>query len=361
MEGPKYETINVLDEYLRRTWYTQKPPFINPLPYTCLRVVVGTRWGSHIENAGNLRVLYDPFMQTDAEAYAQAYSRFRDKIGATAMWGENLAQHKETYQVAVGLLEACTHPTRKIAKILQGFSQRSFKGKSKPYKDRRTRTVVSRFTTRRNPSKVDPWVRPLKEMNAAYLEWVYGLKPLLSDLMATIEILDKPKDFSWDIDSTGTSFKEFSTRRSWMNHWSKFKCHMKLHGTITCTNPNVHRAEALGLTNPIALAYQLIPFSFIFDMLVDIGSYLSAFDDMYGLKMTGGYATTYNKGSFSSRYYDHDPDSSPFGTTGEAVWMQRQVTSSFASPKPYLKLNLSHWKAIHAASVLASVGLLRGR
>ena len=352
MAGPFYEQIQTRDEYVRRTWYTQKPPFQDPLYYYCGRILVTKQLRKPLEasacQGGYL------FGYSSDEAYNQAYSRFRDKLGETAAWGENLAQYKQTFQAAVDLLELCLRPTKKIAKTLQGFTSRSVKG------SRRFRTngqgVSGRFVSARDLSTSDRWLRPLKECNAAYLEWVYGLKPLLSDLSATIQVLDGAKDFSWDLETFGNAEVVRKTKLDWADCYSKWKCHAKLHATVSCTNPNLHKAESLGITNPVALAYQLIPFSFIFDYIYDIGSYLSAFDDMFGLKFEGAYTTQYHEAWGYDHYYQNT-----WGCDWKAMFMKRNPTSAFPAPRPYLKLNLSHWKAIHACSVLASIGLMRNR
>lgn len=355
MEGPFYEDIHTKDECLMREWYTQKPPFIDPLYYSCGRCLITKQIGSGIDASachGNLIFDYH-----SDEAYNQAYSRFRAKLGETAAWGENLAQYKQTFQAAVDLLELCLRPTRKIAKTLQGFTSRSIKGSRHRKPD--WRGVGGKFVSARDLSTSDRWLRPLKECNAAYLEWVYGLKPLLTDLSATIQVLDGSKDFSWDLETYGNAEVIGEDRLDWADCFRKWNCHAKLHATVVCTNPNLHKAESLGITNPVALAYQLIPFSFIFDYIYDIGSYLSALDDMFGLKMERAYTTQYHVGGGYSHYYM--ATSYAFGGDFTSMYMKRTPISSFSAPRPYLKLNLSHWKAIHACSVLASIGLMRNR
>lgn len=353
MAGPFYERIVTQDELVVREWYTQKPPFIDPLYYSCGRVLVTKQLPTPLPAYANNHALSIIGYRSD-EAYNQAYSRFRDKLGETAAWGENLAQYKQTFQAAVDLLELCLRPTKKIAKTLQGFTSRSIKGSRHRKSD--WRGVGGRFVSIRDLSTSDRWLRPLKECNAAYLEWVYGLKPLLTDLSATIQVLDSSKDFSWDLETYGNAELSREDRLSWADCFRKWHCHAKLHATVTCTNPNLHKAESLGITNPVALAYQLIPFSFIFDYIYDIGGYLSALDDMFGLKLERAYTTQYHEGGGYDHYYGNT-----YGCDWTSMFMKRTPLSAFPAPRPYLKLNLSHWKAIHACSVLASIGLLRNR
>lgn len=48
---------------------------------------------------------------------------------------------------------------------------------------------------------------------------------------------------------------------------------------------------SLGVTNPALLAWELLPFSFVVDWALPIGSYLDAFDSPVGLKFRGGSLT----------------------------------------------------------------------
>lgn len=350
MEGPFTEYKNTFDEYIRRTWYTQKAPYVAPLPYDCIKLFCTYRAYPQSVRVASSQALYYGLVDPNRKAYAQAYSKFQSKLGESAAWGENLAQYKQTFETAVDILELCLKPTRKIAKILNGFSKRAYLGS---YRKRQGR---KRIKTYRDSSTVDRWVRPLKEVNAAYLQYVYGLKPLLNDLDATLQVLDKPRDFSWDIQTNGVDFIDYVEKRSGKDIRQHIKCHARIAGTVTCTNPNWHKAQSLGLTNPVALAYELIPFSFIFDYIYDVGSFLSAFDDMLGIKLTDAYVTHFNNGSGTDRY-----SSNYMNLDWKGCWIQRRPTGSLPAPRPYLNLNLSHWKAIHACSVLASVGLLRNR
>lgn len=105
--------------------------------------------------------------------------------------------------------------------------------------------------------------------------------------------------------------------------------------------PNQYQwATALGITNPLYLAWELLPFSFVADWFVNIGDVLSTLDATTGLAFSSGSVTTfhtyewYNRGSRSglsgSDYYMYD--------TGEQtyrwVYCQRATLTGFPEAAP---------------------------
>jgi hypothetical protein len=57
------------------------------------------------------------------------------------------------------------------------------------------------------------------------------------------------------------------------------------------SNPQLATINSLGLTNPIAVAWELVPFSFAVDWFLPVGNTLSALTAGQGLTWLGGYIT----------------------------------------------------------------------
>jgi hypothetical protein len=51
------------------------------------------------------------------------------------------------------------------------------------------------------------------------------------------------------------------------------------------TNPNLYKANALGLINPASVVWELVPYSFVVDWFVPVGGFLSSFTWDVGLKI----------------------------------------------------------------------------
>jgi hypothetical protein len=119
-----------------------------------------------------------------------------------------------------------------------------------------------------------------------------------------------------------------------------------------------------GLTSPVSLAWELIPFSFVVDWFLPIGSAIQAFSAFEGLTFMSGYKTYFTKSNVLlkvSENYTH-VDVNPLNSYvlkdkgscfGFRVTMNRSVLSNFPSPStPKLKNPLS---LIHAANAAALV------
>jgi hypothetical protein len=324
--------INTPDHY----YYTVrasngKGPYEKPLPYELRQADVTSFWTNE---TGTTASIIDIVMdRTDkawvlgasANAYNQAYARFQQEITDRANWAETLAQYKETYELGKLLFASSWEDLERIARIY----------KRAKYK----------------------WAVPLKYLNEAYLIWVYALHPLISDCQATAKILSS--DVTKPIKARGAA-KDTPPDDDRSGHWyfpsfTTTKVNVKIGATATVTNPNLERAQAMGLTNPIALAWDLVPFSFVFDWFYDFGGFLHSLDDLFGIELkdsyvsrsarTSGWKKTHWGGPASPISYDNK-------SSGFAFY--REV-GNIPLPTPRLKLNLSKWQIVHGLSLLAGI------
>lgn len=140
----------------------------------------------------------------------------------------------------------------------------------------------------------------------AFLEYQYGWKPLLSDVHGAISALaDREKDRNDALvtvmahvadtetymDTVGGFFENttFYVDRSFKY---SYKGHIRLDFVQSDGVPKSTAAQ-LGLTNPLELAWELLPWSFVADWFIPVGSYLSLLDATNGWDFRGG--------SFSSK------------------------------------------------------------
>ncbi len=89
------------------------------------------------------------------------------------------------------------------------------------------------------------------------------------------------------------------------------------HGNVSATissrvrvdNPNLFLASRLGLTNPAAVAWELVPYSFVVDWFVNVGDYLNQFSEFHGVTLINPYHTIYTrmKGK-GAKWYHPTPD-----------------------------------------------------
>lgn len=157
----------------------------------------------------------------------------------------------------------------------------------------------SRF--RRPPSRT-------RSLASNWLEFQYGWKPLLSDIEGALEafaLKARAQDQIISVRAVGSHEESLSTpiytpifgsyatvtpkRISNIRIERKHRCIIGLRYKLT----DVDRAfiQQLGFTNPLLLTWELIPFSFVVDWFVPIGSYLEGISSFQGLEFVDGFQT----------------------------------------------------------------------
>lgn len=127
-----------------------------------------------------------------------------------------------------------------------------------------------------------------------WLEVKYGWKPLLYDIESAAEALahdwaNEPRDV-----------RVFGSGNVAIDH--RHALHLPLRGVASGSgsakvryqadfqvlDPTLRNANSLGLTNLATVAWELIPYSFVFDWFVPVGAFLDAQTAYYGLNFRSG-------------------------------------------------------------------------
>lgn len=132
-----------------------------------------------------------------------------------------------------------------------------------------------------------------------WLELQYGWLPLMSDIYGLCETMQKQgrhgeyvavrsrkkiQEDNWEATISG-DFSDDIHRVSTFEASCRVK--MKSNSVFLQT------ASELGLTNPLFVAWEKVPFSFVVDWALPIGSFLSQFDAGLGWDFAGGSITSY--------------------------------------------------------------------
>lgn len=129
-----------------------------------------------------------------------------------------------------------------------------------------------------------------------WLGYVYGWRPLAQSMYDTQAVMsDIVNRTSNRVEGTGTGhasgdvtgpyYEKISLDGKWLG---SCKCTLK----ATISNYNLFNLNKVGLTNPISIAWELVPFSFCVDWFLPIGNTLSALTGTQGLDFQGGYFST---------------------------------------------------------------------
>lgn len=210
-------------------------------------------------------------------AYSQAYNRFVNRVkgSETAQLALTVAEARQSLTMinsrVVGLLNAVSSFRRGNLegglRHLLGYSYRNF-DKRRP----RWRSILREGGS---------------DISGIMLELKFGWLPMVNDIANAVETLQRRFPFQ-RITATGS---DYSTHQSFTQiGFDKFSelgsvsVKTVIIADVSVSNPNLYLANTLGFVNPINVAWQLVPFSFVIDWFVPIGKFLANYTDLVGVK-----------------------------------------------------------------------------
>lgn len=146
------------------------------------------------------------------------------------------------------------------------------------------------------------------------------------------------------------------------NH-SKWQCRYGVRFVIS--DPLKSFYAQTGFTTPLNLAWEVIPFSFVFDWFMPIGPYLEAMSQPHGIKVQSGYKTLFGLRETTTDVHWHgtmpgDPSAELRTYTHrkrKSIAMERTALTSWPAPRfPTFKNPVS---TVHALNALALLQALR--
>jgi hypothetical protein len=150
---------------------------------------------------------------------------------------------------------------------------------------------------------VDPKDQPRSlgsKIAGASLEYQYGWRPLMLDIYNLAEAIQNglEQPVSKDIVVKKEENFTFESRNVVKDHSQRTydgsgKYVAKAGIVIYVDDPTLARLGAHGLTNPMALAWELFPLSFVVDWFIPIKPFLEGLTTHLGLKFDDGYFTKY--------------------------------------------------------------------
>lgn len=139
----------------------------------------------------------------------------------------------------------------------------------------------------------------LTEVAKAWLSAQYALKPIMNDVYDAVRILDEgyKRDPYLIFAATHVERRPLNIGKNWSNgsNIDTYVGHVEVSSKayMRVTNPLTYTLEQVGLTNPAAVAWELVPLSFVFDWFVPLGTYISNMKPPSGLELIRRY--TYQK------------------------------------------------------------------
>lgn len=224
---------------------------------------------------------------------------------------------------------------------------------------------------------------PAKAAANLFLEMQYGWRPLLSDLYGSAKLLAETNvaresdsfllnktikvSHRWHDNvlttSSNTPSLIYRTNRA-------YNIRTTYGITYLISNPLLRYSAMMGMTNPLLLAYELTPFSFIYDWFHPIGKYLENIQYAYGLTFVKGSSsqlsktitTGFTRSGSSNLINPGDNYSVSIGGNTESILYTRGAMSNFPHvPFPEFKNPVSVEHAANAVALLLSTLPLKGK
>lgn len=251
-------------------WYRQKRPYSLPLGYFLdeRAVLSNSHSGSVNVSTGDA-----PPSSGGWKAYTsnKAYQKLRSAVGDQSLWATNLLESKRTMRMI-------TERAIKLTKVVRALNRLDFA--------KVNNLLVGEKIGWRNRSKT---------LANLWLEYSYGIKPLVEDIGNGITTLckqHKPLRVSGAAVSKDVSF--FDTGGpAWERTRTTYDTRVRMSMDVKVISPNIHLAEQLGFINPAAVAWEAVPFSFVVDWFTNVGEVLNSWSDFAGLEISNQQTTEF--------------------------------------------------------------------
>lgn len=197
-----------------------------------------------------------------------------------------------------------------------------------------------------------------------WLEYIYGWKPLMSSIHGNMKLLCDLVDQgqAMDIRAVRTVTQDFpeivygrSQRESFIQTWTgNVVAQVGLKARVTC--PTLAGADMFGLLNPLEIAWELTPFSFVFDWFIPVGNCLQALSATAGLDFASGWVSIHSTSNLSTHWNMEIPTTMVH--PGDFQWVDysfnRVPLTSFPLPELYGKTN-----PFSTSHILSAIALIR--
>jgi len=193
-----------------------------------------------------------------------------------------------------------------------------------------------------------------------WLAFIYGVKPLMQDLYELYKTYDEFMQKPQLIKGHGKGMSDYSYSGSSDRYNWKGKVSSTARTVLIAkvTNRYLHALNEAGLTNPIDIAWELLPWSFVFDWFIPVGQTLQAMTASVGLESEGGWTTVHQTNELD---VFHNVDYTGYGYGFSEPGHYRQIGFSFTRiayvgfPVPQFYANARPYSTVRALNAVALV------
>lgn len=283
IKGPFTRTASNSLLYKETTWYTQSKPRIHRLPFT-MRVAFTKKVVGGLNQPASAFPPY--YFGSVNPAMGKCYDKFKAALGEASQSAVNYAEREEALKMISARAGQILASARRIRHgDFKGlFPKEAFLKKGR-YSGRKTSKALG-----------DTW-----------LEYHFGWDPLIKDIGACVDILQSgcpPVTVKSRASCSNVTLYR-NPGQYWTLWTNTYTAKVQMISEVSVSDPNLWLANQLGFVNPLVIAWELVPFSFVVDWFTNVGSFLSQYSDFFGLNLKDPATTTLE--SVIRQYTDYRP------------------------------------------------------
>lgn len=278
MSGPFTKSIQRADYRVNSSWYRQPRPRVKPLPYSMTNAT--REWGTYWNMTTAFQSSYYGSPQS---ARNKAYDKLVNLLGdRTQGWVDLAERRKLAVQLAMPL-EHLVRGVRQIKHFEFSAAARTF-GISRPSGlKNKSKSFGSNFLAYHLG-----WEQNIKEVGTLVKIFDGDFPPV--DLRASARI--PPRSLDWSSENYYSRTSDIVT----------YSCGAVMGARLSLTNPDLFLLNRLGFVNPVGVAWELVPFSFVVDWFVNVGSFIASKTDFIGTQLIDPYTTTFERSTRNTRF-----------------------------------------------------------
>jgi hypothetical protein len=192
--------------------------------------------------------------------------------------GVSLGEYRETASFVAGAMV-------KTAKSFRQLKQGNVSG------------ALQTLTGKRN----NRWADIPGAASNTWLAYSYGLKPLINDVSDAVKVLEKGlRDPARPVVVRASLVKPvsgFASNRGYYHDSVKGSVCVSGKIEFWIENPALYTLEQVGFVNPLSVAWELVPFSFVVDWFAPVGDFLTNVIPPQGASFVGGCIAYHGEGT----------------------------------------------------------------
>lgn len=139
-----------------------------------------------------------------------------------------------------------------------------------------------------------------------WLEMQYGWKPLLSDIYGACDALSRRNTVDWRVTAVAQRVSHMTYERKFTGPEAgicvaQVECGSFARIDALPENDLEMSLASLGVTNPLLIAWELVPYSFVVDWVLPVGAWLEQIDALLGYKSVDQSVSTFTKAEWRDR------------------------------------------------------------